>query len=310
MTKKNLLGSVGYMSDNRPDDVKLITELLNGVPVSLGGPAENLQPTSSRDASLGCNVEVMNAITEFQRKHFRWGRACLQPDSATLYKLYQLSDAGDRQRANVDVIPGGKRARIIDEARKWVGKVGDKGESKKRRGADILKRIFDEAMEGAIGWDGPQKKYIDGNGGEHMVSPREGIEIPGMRIPQDGKGLGMNWCGIYANWVWRNAGTDIKWKPGDGGGPKLGGGSVLPVSKNYKALTPGDICFIPKANHHFILVSVSQDGKALSTIDGNAMWQEIVERKIGDTDGHKTSELRGFYSFDSVRSGPSIVSYP
>src|SRR5580704_13279475 len=64
--KRNLHGSVGYFGANHPDDVRLVTELLNGVPKGHGGPVETL------DSSLAgeCSVELMNAITAFQKAHF------------------------------------------------------------------------------------------------------------------------------------------------------------------------------------------------------------------------------------------------
>ncbi len=112
--KRNLHGSVGYFGANHSDDVRLVTELLNGVPKEHGGPVETL------DSSLAgeCSVELMNAITAFQKAHFGWGKARLEAESATLYKLYYFSDASAGPRVPIEAIPGGQRERSIVEARR------------------------------------------------------------------------------------------------------------------------------------------------------------------------------------------------
>jgi hypothetical protein len=305
--KRILLGSVGYRGDNRSGDVALVTELLNGVPARLGGPETALAPTSPRDMALGCNVELMNAIGTFQKRHFGWAAARLGRESATLYRLFHYSAAGDNGHAPITVIPGGRRSEIIDEARKWVGKVSDKlgkGEST-RRGWEILKKIFDETFATPIDWSGTAKRKFHSEAAktDYMVTNLEGVKVPGMRVPQDDQGRGLNWCGIFGTWVWRNTKMEVLWKPGDG--PILKG-STDPItrSRNPVALMPGDICAIPQANHHFIVVSVSANLSSMASVDGNTDWQQIEEFK----DKHKVAEMNSFISVDTAMD--STVRYP
>lgn len=305
--KRILLGSVGERGDNRPADVALVSELINGIPVNQGGPDGNV---GASQPANGPNPDLIAAIDKFQKKHFGWSKGRLGRESATLYKLYQLSSAGDGGHASITVIPGGKRQEVIDEARKWIGKVGDHGATKERRGWDILQKIFDETMLGGMNWQGPKKKYhSEAADADYMVTPMEGLKTPGMRIPQDDEGRGLNWCGIFATWSWRNKGIDVKWKKGTGGGPTLAGAAKpIPTSTNFRALMPGDICAIPKGTHHFLIVSVSSDFKSVGSVDGNTLWQEIEEFKEGSPHSHKVADLTNFYSLDSMADASIVYS--
>jgi len=96
------------------------------------------------------------------------------------------------------------------------------------------------------------------------------------------EGKKVYWCGMYALWVFQQAGllTDVKWEPGKGFLFKL------PTTDNPK---PGDLGYLDKRNHHSIVKEVRPDGSVI-TIDGNSMWGRVAKNK------RKLSDFRSFHS--------------
>jgi len=61
-----LSGSVGRNGQNNTEDVTLVQRLLNAVPISYGGPQQQLTMDGN------CNDKTVGAIQGFQLKHFGW----------------------------------------------------------------------------------------------------------------------------------------------------------------------------------------------------------------------------------------------
>jgi hypothetical protein len=106
---------------------------------------------------------------------------------------------------------------------------------------------------------------------------------------------GMNglphWCGIFALWAVKSAGAPVgTWKMGSGISAVSG---IKPVRRSEVRV--GDIGFLEKNQHHFLVSAVSEDGKQITSVDGNSGADSEVSsgktRNIGD--------IAGFYrAFD------------
>lgn len=168
------------------------------------------------------------------------------------------------------------RGYIVEEAKRHLLTVSDdaarlvKG---KRYGADKLRQVFTEACEAPPSWT-PQNLAA--------------LETPGMWLAKSGRGgttdslQAIHWCGIFATFVLRRVGLNVKWRSNVG---IVSHGSVqFFVQKNSfvpkdgfdrAAFAPGDVCVIPKANHHFIVIEAPPGGDTLRCIAGNGNKQQI-----------------------------------
>ncbi len=189
-----------------------------------------------------------------------------------------------------------------DAAPPPFGKVSDMvlDENGNRAGWQRLKQYFDEAVEG---W-GPHKWLERGSikfGGQDIrLTNLEGVQKPRLRVIQgESKPSGASWCGIFATWVWRQAGLERAiW--GIGTGIKNNG--VIRVSSNT-GIQLGDIIVIRGAEvHHAIVVELPSvydldEGGTLdtsmTTVNGNSTNQSI---RIHNE--YKLSDVWYYYTFN------------
>lgn len=84
---KSITASVGLLGKNFTADTHTVQDLLNNVPVNLGGPAPRLDPDGK------CGNKTCTAIQMFQLKHFGWSGADgrVDPAGATLAMLNAYS---------------------------------------------------------------------------------------------------------------------------------------------------------------------------------------------------------------------------
>ena len=98
----------------------------------------------------------------------------------------------------------------------------------------------------------------------------------------------VSWCGIFAMYVYRSAGLNVRW-------PNLAAGfRGVPVSRRPK---PGDYGNVRAANHFFIVTDILPGG-GLETIEGN------VTRTIGGIRA-QTIIKRTDRTIHSVRAAPN-----
>ena len=165
---------------------------------------------------------------------------------------------------------------IVEEAQRHLLTVSDAPELQvggKRRGADKLRLIFSEACETPPAWT-PQNLRA--------------LETPGQWLAKSGNGgtsdsaAAIHWCGIFATFVLRKAGLDVKWRSGEGIVSR--GGTKYLTKKNSwitkdgfdrNSFAPGDVCVIPRANHHFIVIEAPAGGDTLRCVAGNGNRQQI-----------------------------------
>lgn len=287
--------SVGVNGVNLLPDVITVTNLLNVVPEKEGGPgAKLIVPKDDGSFVSTAGPDVITAIKAFQKKQFGWSDGFVDKGGATIYRLNKLAASVAQ---NQSAMPGDMRARIIEAARNEKGIVSDAGQqvyTGKRQGWERLKQYFDESLITPMNWGSKGKfKYEDGK--EYELTALQGIQKAHMRAPQDKEGRGMQWCGIFANWVWLQCGTNTKWKLGTGGGPTPENAKPVPISTDLKQILPGDIV-VNSGNlvHHYLCVEISSNGKTFYTIDGNSTNQEVRETK------HELSQMAGFYALDTV----------
>ena len=107
----------------------------------------------------------------------------------------------------------------------------------------------------------------------------DGVKLNNKRVTQPGTS-GLNWCGIFATWVWIKAGVPgVSW-----GFPGVKGPNVKKVA-GYKGIGLGDIAVLNGALvHHCIISDIKGDvdnGSAqLETINGNSDYQGITIKPI------------------------------
>ena len=87
-SSEKISAAVGEHGANVPDDVRAVQELLNGVPVSAGGP----QPRLVVDGKAGPLTKA--AIRRFQGKHLGWSDGRVDPTGPTFEKLRAQNHAG------------------------------------------------------------------------------------------------------------------------------------------------------------------------------------------------------------------------
>lgn len=169
---------------------------------------------------------------------------------------------------------------IKREAESHLNKVsdfpGDRMQGK-RKGADFLKQVIQDACAVPPSW---------------TAANIAALETPGQWLNVSGRGgttdstKAIHWCGIFATYVLRRSGMAVKWHSGIGIEPS---GKDSAWVRKYRrwiekfddnAFEVGDIAAIPSANHHFIVVDVSDPAK-LGCVAGNGSYQRI-ERQTHD----------------------------
>lgn len=147
----------------------------------------------------------------------------------------------------------------------------------KRKGADFLKQILADALAIPPAWS---------------AANLSALETPGMWLNVNGGGgtsdsqKAIHWCGIFATYVLRRSGIPVKWHSGLGIEPS---GKTSQWVRKYRrwiekfdddAFEVGDVAAIPRANHHFVVVDVS-NAVQLGCVAGNGNYQRI-ERQYHD----------------------------
>lgn len=162
------------------------------------------------------------------------------------------------------------------------GKVSDlvKDTEGRRAGWQRLKQYFDEAV---VGWNESKwsnRGSIKVNGQPVKLTNLDGVQKPGLRVMQgDSNPAGVSWCGIFAIWVWRQAGlTSAQW----GYGPTGNGVKMVNATTGFQV---GDIIVIRSGLvHHAIVAEMpsvyDQDDKgnldtSIVTVNGNSTYQSI-----------------------------------
>ena len=163
---------------------------------------------------------------------------------------------------------------IVEEAKRHLMTVSDAQlVNGKRKGADKLKQIFSEACETPPSWT-PQNL--------------KALETPGQWLAKSGRGgtsdsqAAIHWCGIFATFVLRKVGLDVKWRSNFGIVSQTATqyfdkkNSFVPKEQfDRNGFAPGDVCVIPAANHHFLVIEAPEGSESLLCIAGNGNKQQI-----------------------------------
>jgi hypothetical protein len=91
---------------------------------------------------------------------------------------------------------------------------------------------------------------------------------------------GRPWCGIWATFILRKAGMNVKWGPLNKHGwgiVDLSGGFIT-LRGGSAGIRPGDVAVIPALNHHFFIEDVVEEYDYLQTLDGNQEYGSIRRR--------------------------------
>jgi hypothetical protein len=261
---KLISASVGRWAANRLPDVKTVQELLN--------KAGALPPLAVDGM---CGPKSNGAIFAFQKAHFGSADGRVDPGQRTIKKLNEFDKPGGRPPGGLSAL----RKQVITiaklQATPYPGKVSDlvtktdtATQQIVREGWKNLQNYFDLTV---VGWSPLHWKN------KQILA---GVQIPGRRIPQPGTS-GMQWCGIFATWVWIKAGIHVKWV--------LGPGISRPYTRGND-FRPGDIC-VKKGGvvHHCIAIS---DGDPVQTVNGNSDNQSILIKPIA------RSQVAYYYKVD------------
>lgn len=135
-----------------------------------------------------------------------------------------------------------------------------------------LKAIYDDALEAPINWTIQNEANLKAlKAGRWMR--KDGV--PGGTLDT---AAGMSWCGIFATYVLRGIGINVKWRSFVGITPvephlkRLGGFG------NWNSIAPGDICVRDSFQHHFIVYR--REGQMLYSYDGNLDFP--IRQNIGE----------------------------
>jgi hypothetical protein len=164
------------------------------------------------------------------------------------------------------------------EAHPHPGKVSDyipmtENGQRVRFGWQRLKQYFEEACNNVSSNYWKQKGQYKGA----EITFLDGVRLYDMRVPQKdyntGSWLGgVQWCGIFATWCWRQAGMNVKWMwPAPSG--------VKP--RQDKTPQIGDIVILKGGLvHHFILINKQGDNGNWITVNGNSDYQSILVKPV------------------------------
>lgn len=111
----------------------------------------------------------------------------------------------------------------------------------------------------------------------------DGVRLNNKRVPP-----GINWCGIFATWVWIKAGIPgVYWAM-----PGVKGPNVKLVAGN-KGISRGDIGILTgDLVHHFIVKDVND--RNIVSINGNSMYQGIT------TKTNSINEVSYYYTIEDA----------
>jgi len=266
MALVSIQASVGINSPNLLADVMQVQTLLNQVAPTDGGPVTPLVVDGK------CGTKTLAAIQRFQQTIMNFPDGRIEPNKKTWQKLVGVTGMDKDPYSNNEYWTWKERRMdIIYWAKHELGKVSDRVPLPDpkvpghffRRGGDVLKVYFEQAV---MGWH-PAFWQGKGNYNGRIITAEEGVLGWNQRVPQPmPPGAGINWCGIFATWVWRQAGLYISWIPGIGINMDSIDGYPL----------PGDIIVeYGAANHHAIVTSTIGDDDKYETVNGNAEYQEI-----------------------------------
>ncbi len=305
---KSIGGGVSRWGTLEMSDLLALAEALATVPPHLGGPSGPIPLPNPKDPLLSFNPALaadalFAALHAFQQQQF--GKV-IEPDavtagSRTMLKLANLASGHGGDLWAIKGTPREKAIQAASDEGQLVGDVGYLDYGSERRDWQRLQMYFDESLEIQQLWSQKHTKlyplhYKAPDGVFRTLGTRlDGVRIKGMRIPQKTRAAnnekpheedwpGVHWCGIFANWCWRKAGAETKWRMGDG---PVAGNRTIPTESDISRLLPGDIVVMKgKSIHHALVACIDANGKSFRSIDGNS-----TEHGIGQTVGHKLREI-------------------
>jgi hypothetical protein len=176
------------------------------------------------------------------------------------------------------------RKAVVQEAEKWVGKVGGirkivqpgKMDEYELNGYQTLIEIYKKAGE-------TENTIIRTWTPEVERGIKQGYWARKQPRPKAGGGLdlftsvdaeGIAWCGIFAAWVLKRVGFKVYWgsdrKLHSNGGDLTLGYPANGASSGWRdQIQAGDICVLGSNQHHVIIVSAKPGAEQVETIEGN-----------------------------------------
>ena len=158
----------------------------------------------------------------------------------------------------------------------WADRVADAGSDDDDdiyaldtlRGADLLIRIIKETAPKLILKWGPEHERALRAGQWLLKKPGPNGKV-GTYNENDPK---IDWCGVFAAWIWRQAGLNVQW----GGGDINNDDTIFEKGDKDNFLKigyiqKGDICVMNNRglhNRHYYIV-VNADSPTLATVEGN-----------------------------------------
>jgi hypothetical protein len=294
----SITNSVGMGCPNRAPDVSIVQNLLNCVPVARGGPSKKLDI----DGKFGTNTN--EAIYQFQRRNQLACDGRVDPGKKTFTAMLQSSlpdpETSDPNNTEIDVVWSWHPIRnaIVRAARSELrfNRVTDEGQINQRANWQRLKLYYDTVFPRP--WAARGEYWPQGEKGpHHSITMLEGVQRVGMKVPQMfPRGAGINWCGIFATWCWRQGGVpSVIWTPGR---PSFV--TAIPCTQASRPI-PGDMMVLrdppdaPGRSHHVIMNSWPRGDGQFTIISGNAdQFQGVCLH-------YKTyADIQAFYSVDSV----------
>lgn len=177
------------------------------------------------------------------------------------------------------------RDMIKREAEKHLLKVSDAPADLvlgKRKGADFLRTVLANTLEMQPAWTPANLKAIE--------TPGQWLNVNGQGGTTDSQ-KAVHWCGIFATYVLKQTGMAVKWRSGDGIVPSDANSPWVRKRRRWIAgerfadddFEIGDVAAIPRANHHFVIVDVSNPA-TLGCVAGNGNYQRIERQTHGRKD--------------------------
>jgi hypothetical protein len=290
--------TVGMGCPNLAPDVSLVQALLNYVPVARGGPSKQLDV----DGKFGPITNT--AVYQFQQRNQLACDGRVDPGKKTFTTMLQSSltdpETSDPTNTDADVVWSWHpiRNEIIRAARREFRfcRVTDEGQTTDRANWQRLQLYYNMVFPRP--WTARGEYWPQGaNGPHHNITMLEGVQKVGMKVPQMfPPGAGINWCGIFATWCWRQGGVpSVVWTPGR---PSIV--TAIPCTAASRPI-PGDMMILrdppdaPGRSHHVIMNSWPLSNGQFTIISGNAdQFQGVCLH-------YKTyDDVQAFYSVDSV----------